>query len=175
MEQDLVQEEQEIKEEPKKKKKDKKNKHEEELAIALQEANDKALRAMAELQNYRKRKDEEVSAMLKYANADLLKDLLPVLDNFERAVNMDDENLDDEVSKFLKGFEIIYTEMKELFKKYGVKEVEALGKKLDPNCMEAVFVVEDKQSEPDTVLEVLQKGYYYHDRLLRASMVKVSK
>ena len=100
------------------KKEKKKDKYKEEIN-ALKDTNKKLeqdiLVAKADLINYRKRKDEEVSKLLKFSNEDLIKQLLPILDNFERAIKLDDDNLEDEVSKFLEGFKMIYCNMQNIF------------------------------------------------------------
>ena len=113
MEQEEILEEEKI---DKKKKKEKKNKFEEEnleLKNKVSELEDKLIRTQAEMVNYRRRKDEETARLLEYSNEDIAKDLLPILDNFERAINMDNDNLEDEVSKFLEGFKIIHKGLKE--------------------------------------------------------------
>ena len=141
----------------------------------IKELTEEALRAKAELVNYRKRKDEEVVRMLKYANEDLILEILPVLDNFERAIKMDDDNLDDEVSKFLSGVKMIYASLTKVLEKYGVKEIEALGKVFDENVHQAVMTESNDEKEKDVITEVYQKGYMLKDKLLRPAMVKVNK
>ena len=159
-------------------KKDKKNKLNEELD-ELKNKNklleDEVLRAKADLINYRKRKDEEVSNMLKYANQDLLESLLPVLDNFERAIGIDDSNLNDELSKFLSGFKLIYSNFKETMNGFGVKEIDCLGKKFDSSNQNCLFTDSDASKEDEVVLDVLMKGYTYNDKILRCASVKVNK
>ena len=167
-------------------KKDKKSKkYEEQIKLLEEKINlleeqkkeleNESLRSKAELINYRKRKDEETQNMLKYANEDLLKELLPVMDNFERAINLDDNNLDDELSKFLSGFKLIYSHMKNILENFGVKEVECLGKVFDANFETSVFMDSDPNYDDEVVLDVLQKGYTYNDKLLRSASVKINK
>ena len=131
--------------------------------------------AQAELVNYRKRKDEEIERMLKYSNEDIVLEILPILDNFERAIKMDDDNLDDEVSKFLQGMKMVYASLVKVLEKYEVKEIESLGKMFDAKYHQAVMTdsVEDKEKE--IITEVYQKGYMLKDKLLRPAMVKVNK
>lgn len=145
------------------------------LGKKIKQLEDALLRNQAELMNYKKRKDEETNRILKYAEEDVLKGFLPILDNFERAINMDDDNLDDEVSKFLEGFKLMYKQIKDLLTKFEVKEIEALGQEFDPALEQAVVMDKDESKEPGVVLEVLQKGYMYKDRVLRAAMVKVNE
>lgn len=147
----------------------------EEVNNKLKAAVDEALRAKAELINYRKRKDEETVKMLKYANEDLALEILPVLDNFERAIKMDDDNLEDGVSKFLSGMKMVYAGLVSALEKYGVKEIEALGKPFDANIHQAVMTESDNKKEKDIVLEVYQKGYMLKDKVIRPAMVKVNK
>ena len=113
--------------------------------------------------------------MLKFCNEDLLKELLPVMDNFERAINLDDDNLDDELSKFLSGFKLIYNHMQGILEKFGVKEVSCLGKIFDANYETSVFMDSDPNYDDEVVLDVLQKGYTYNDKLLRSASVKINK
>lgn len=156
----------------------KKNKFKEELET-LKKENEKlaneTLMAKADLINYRKRKDEEVAKMLKYANEDIVLELLPVIDNFERAIKMDDDNLTDEVSKFLSGFKMIYCNMASTLEKYGVKAIDGSNKPFDPTYHQAVLTEKKEGVESGMVIEVLQKGYLLKDKVIRPAMVKVSE
>lgn len=147
----------------------------EKLKLALNASNDKTIRAQAEMMNFKRRKEEETSNMLKYANEDVLKSLLPVVDNFERAIMLDDNDLSDEVSKFLSGFKMIYTNVIDIFNKFEVKEIEAEGIEFDPRVHQAVLMEHDDSKPHNVVLEVLQKGYMYKDRVIRPAMVKVNE
>jgi molecular chaperone GrpE len=162
----------------KKKEKKKKDKHEDKLNEAynmISELEDKLLREKAELVNYRKRKEEETSRMLMYSNEDLAKSLLPIVDNFERAINMDDDNLEDEVSKFLAGFKMIYCNLINTLEKYGVKAIDGANKPFDPTYHQAIMTEKRDGVEPEMVIEVLQKGYLLKDKVIRPAMVKVSE
>ena len=169
----------------KKDKKEKKDKHKEkfkelekkieELESKNKELSDQTLRSQAELINYRKRKDDELSRMLKYAGEDMIKELLQILDNFERAINMDDDNLEDEVSKFLSGFKMIYCKFVSILEKNGVKAIDGGNKPFDPTYHQAVMTEAREGVEPGMVLEVLQKGYLLKDKVIRPAMVKVSE
>lgn len=141
----------------------------------LKEAEDNCVRARADLVNYRKRKDDETSKMLEYANEDLIEEILPTLDNFERAIKMDDNNLEDEVSQFLSGMKMIYASLVSTLEKFGVKEIESLGKTFDPLYHQAVMTEEDENKEKDMVVEVFQKGYMLKEKVIRPAMVKVNK
>ena len=141
----------------------------------IKELEDALLRNQAELVNYKKRKDEETDRILKYAEEDILKGFLPILDNFERAISMDDEDKDDEVSKFLEGFKLMYRQIQELLGKFDVKEIDALNKEFDPAFHNAVVMDNKKGVKSGTITEVLQKGYIYKDRVLRTAMVKVNE
>lgn len=141
----------------------------------LKEVEDKYLRLQAEFINFRTRSANEVSDMLRYEGEDIIKNLLPVADNFERAIKMDDNDLSDEVSKFLEGFKMIYTSLMTIFKEIGVTEIDCLGKEFDPMYAEAVLVEQDKNKPEGVVLEVLTKGYKYKDKVIRPAMVKVNK
>lgn len=162
----------------KKEHKKEKSKHRKEIET-LKDANKKLeediLIAKADLVNYRKRKDEEVVRMLKFCNEDFIKQLLPVLDNFERAIKLDDDNLEDEVSKFLEGFKMIYCNMQNVMSNFGVKPIDGANKPFDPVYHNAIMVEHRESIEPGMVLEVLQKGYLYKDKVIRPAMVKVSE
>lgn len=144
----------------------------EEKISNLQEA---LLRNQAELMNFKRRKDEETSRMLKYANEDIILGFLPILDNIERAINMDDDNLEDEVSKFLSGFKMVYGQIVSLLEKFEVKEIVCLNEDFDPTYHQAVLTDKVEGIESGKVIEVLQKGYMYKDKVIRPSMVKVSE
>ena len=148
---------------------------EELLAQRVKLLEDALLRNQAELLNFKKRKEEETSRILKYAEQDILEGFLPILDNFERAISMDDNNFGDETSKFLEGFRMVYKQTKSLLEKFEVKEIECIGKEFDPTYAQAVVVEKDETKESGVVLEVLQKGYTYKDRVLRIAMVKVNE
>lgn len=162
----------------KKNKKEKKDKFKErikeleEKVKALEEQN---LRTNAELINYRKRKDEEISKMLKYSNEDIVREILPIVDNFERAISMDDDNLEDEVSKFLSGFKMIYCKLVSILEKNGVKAIDGANKPFDPTYHQAVMTEQKEGTEAGMVIEVLQKGYLLKDKVIRPAMVKVSE
>ena len=145
------------------------------LGKRIKDLEDALLRSQAELINYKKRKDEETDRIIKYAEEDILKGFLPILDNFERAISMDDDNLKDDVSKFLEGFKLMHKQILELLGKFDVKEIDALGKEFDPALHNAVAMDKKEGVKSGTVTEVLQKGYMYKDRVLRTAMVKVNE
>ena len=168
-----------------KEKSKKKDKHHEEIKKLkeelaskdkeISELNDKIRYHQAELINYRKRKEEEVTNRLKYANQDLISELILILDNFERAIRLDDNDLSDELSKFLKGFKMMYASFDDVLKKYGLEEIEAEHKEFDPNTMDALMTDNDKDFKDGEVLEVLLKGYRLKDRVIRPASVRVNK
>ena len=139
------------------------------------ELTDKVLRLTAEMQNMNRRFEQEKMNIYKYDGETLVKKLLPIIDNFERAINMDDDNLTDEVSKFLSGFKMIYSALITELKNMGVSEIEALGKPFDPTCMEAIMTGNVMEEEQGVVLDVMQKGYMYNDKVIRVAMVKVNE
>ncbi|MEG0026192.1 MAG: nucleotide exchange factor GrpE [Bacilli bacterium] len=161
-------------EKPKEKKKPKKDKVKD-LENKVKELSAKTLLKEAELINYRKRKDEELSRMLKYSNEDLVKEILPVLDNFERAINMDDDKLNDEVSKFLSGFKMIYCHLKDSLIKYEVVAIDGNNKPFDPTYHQAVLTEKSDSLKPGMIIEVMQKGYLLKDKVIRPAMVRVSE
>ena len=160
------------------KKAKKKDKHTDKLNDAynkVSELEDALLRSKAEFVNYRKRLEEEQSRIMKFCNEDIVKEILPVIDNFERAISMDDDNLDDEVSKFLSGFKIIYGNLVSILNEYEVAEIKSLNEVFDANYHQAMLTEEREGIEPGMVIEVLQKGYLLKGKVIRPSMVKVSK
>lgn len=141
------------------------------LTASLKEANDRVLRLSAEIQNLGKRHSDEISDMAKYEGMDLIKKILPIVDNFERSITMDKTT--DE--KYLAGYKMIYTNMLEVLSTLGVKEIECEDKPFDPSTMDAIMTEHVDGVEKNYVLIVLQKGYIYKDKLLRPAMVKVSE
>ena len=140
-----------------------------------EELKNEALMAKADMVNYRRRKDEEVEKKLTYCNEDLVKELLPIIDNFERAIKLDDDDLTDELSKFLEGFKMVYCNQVNILEKYGVKAIDGNNKVFDPNYHQAVLTEHKEGVEPGMVLEILQKGYLLKDKVIRHAMVKVSE
>ena len=145
------------------------------LTEALNEEKMKSMRISAEMINFKKRKEEEVSNYLKYANEGLISDLLMIIDNFERAIKMDSNDLSDEVSRFLEGFKMIYGNLVSILNKYEVKEIVADGIEFNPVYHQAVLTEKDENKPSGVVLEVLQKGYMYKDKVIRPAMVKVNE
>ena len=141
----------------------------------IKELEDELLRSKAEFINYRKRLEDEQVRLLKFCNEDLIKETLPILDNFERAISMDDTNLEDEVSKFLSGFKMIYCNFVNVLKNYGVIEIDGNNKPFDPVYHEAIMTEKRDGAEAGMVLEVLQKGYILKGKVIRPAMVKVSE
>lgn len=156
-------------------KKDKAKEKIEELENKIKLLEEQNLREKAESINFRKRKEEETARILKFCNEDLIKDILPTIDNFERAIKMDDANLDDEVSKYLSGVKMIYCNLVNTLEKYGVKAIDGANKPFDPTYHQAVMTEKRDGVEANMVLEVLQKGYLLKDRVIRPAMVKVSE
>jgi molecular chaperone GrpE len=129
------------------------------------------LRCQADFDNFRKRKQKEIQDIRLYAGESFINDLLPVIDNFERAL----ATTSDKDDPFYRGVELIYQQLKGVLEKHDIREIEALGKIFDPNFHEAVTQVNSEEYEDDMVAEVLQKGYTYHSKVLRPSRVKVCK
>lgn len=166
------------KEEQKKEKKfnhKKDNKELENLKNANAQLNDKLLRVTAEMMNMKRRYEEEISRIHRYEGEDFIEKILEILDNFERAINMDDDNLNDEVSKFLSGFKLIYGNLRNYLDEIEVKEIECINKPFNEEEMEAVLTEKVDDKEPNVVIEVMQKGYKYKDKVIRHAMVKVSE
>ena len=169
----------EIKEETKKeevkehKKEHKKDRKLEELQNEINTLKDKNMRIAAEMVNTLRRKDEETNRLLKYSNESLITELLPVIDNFERALSVGKDNAD--IESYQKGMTMIYNSLKNILEKFEVKEIEAMDKEFDPSYHQAVMQEEKEGTKENIVIEVLQKGYTYKDKVIRPAMVKVSK
>lgn len=133
---------------------------------------DHLLRLQADFDNYRKRTQKEKTEIIKYASERIVSELLPVLDNFERAVSAAQVNPD--FSTFSQGVEMILRQLQTALTKEGLKAIEAIGQPFDPNLHDAVLRVESEEHPENTVVDELQKGYYLKEKVLRPSMVKVS-
>lgn len=129
-------------------------------------------RLQADFDNYRKRTQKEKTELIKYASEHLVEDLLPVLDNFDRAVSAGKVNPD--FASFSQGVEMIFRQLQTALSKEGLKAMEAVGQPFDPNLHEAVLRVASEEHPENTVVEELQKGYYLKEKVLRPCMVKVS-
>ncbi|MCP4114449.1 MAG: nucleotide exchange factor GrpE [Desulfobacteraceae bacterium] len=135
---------------------------------------DRVLRLSAEFENYKKRSSKEMSDFKKFANESLFKQLLTVVDNIERAIGSAKDG-EPEVATLLAGVEMTHKEILKFLTNFNVKPVEAQGKAFDPAFHQAVTQQESEDHPENTVVAELQKGYLFHDRLIRPSMVVVSK
>lgn len=129
----------------------------------------------AELINYRKRKDEETASLLKFANQDLIIELLQIIDNFESAIKLASKSENPEVVKYLTGFQMMHTNLLAILAKYGVEVIDRPGQVFDPNLEQALVAENNPELEDDIVIEVLQKGYKLKDRVIRPASVKVNQ
>jgi molecular chaperone GrpE len=141
----------------------------EELARENQELKNRYLRTLADFDNLRKRTEREKADFFRYATAAVLKDLLPVLDNFDRALEHSEAT-----DEFHKGVELIYKQLHDALYKNGLRPIDQSSVHFDPNIHEAVVREEDDSVPSHTVTAILQKGYFLHDRLLRPALVKVA-
>ena len=130
---------------------------------------DRLLRQRAEFDNYRRRADRERSDYLQYAAMDLVREILPAVDDFDRALKH--ETADQE---YAKGIELIYQRLAEMLKKMGLEPIETTGRRFDPNLHQAVQRVETEDAEDQSILDEFQKGYNFRGKLLRPAMVKVA-
>jgi molecular chaperone GrpE len=135
---------------------------------------DRILRLQADFENTRKRLEKEKQDFAKFANEEIILELLTILDDLERAVDLAESKHQD-LPAFLKGVEMILAHLYEVLKEYGVRPIEAKGKPFDPHYHEALMQAEDKEAAENTVVEELQKGYLLNDRVIRTAKVKVSK
>lgn len=149
--------------------------------LKLKEGTDKAkeywdrlLRLQADFENTRKRLEREKQEFIKFANEGIILELLNILDDLERTVDLAQSQHQD-LQAFLKGVEMILAHLYEMLKEYGVKPIEAEGKLFDPHYHEALMQAENREVAENTILEELQKGYLLNDRVIRTAKVKVSK
>jgi molecular chaperone GrpE len=148
-----------------------------ELEQELEKANQKALYAAAEIQNVRRRLEQEKQQASAYAGAAFAKDMLAIKDHLERAlVAVTDELRADKVaSQFLAGIESTARELESVFARNGISRIKSLGEPLDPNRHQAMMEIPSDQAEPGTIVEEMQAGYMMKDRLLRPALVGVAK
>ena len=137
--------------------------------------NDRLLRRTAEFDNFRRRTEREKQDYFEYAGMETVRQLLPVLDDFDRALKLTAQTRPDEVEReFYKGTELIYSRLMELVKKLGLEPVASVGAKFDPNLHEAIERVPTDEAEDQTIVGEFQRGYMFKGRLLRPAMVKVA-
>lgn len=148
------------------KKKDKKDKKD----AQIEELTDKVRRQMAEFENFRKRSEKEKTQMYEVGAKGILEKILPVVDNFERGLKGMEESED----PFAQGMQMIYKQLMTSLEEAGVKAIEAVGQEFNPDFHNAVMHVEDDEFGENEIVEEFQKGYMYHDSVLRHSMVKVA-
>lgn len=139
----------------------------------IKENHDRLLRLAADFDNYKKRSGKEKEEWTKFANEDLLRAILPFVDNLERAVNHAQKVSDTGV--LIEGLRLTLQQLLQSLNKFGLSTFESIGKPFDPTVHEAMLVVETDQQEPNHVMEEFQKGYFLKDRLLRPATVSVSK
>ena len=142
---------------------------EEKIEAEDEALNTKYLRLMADFQNFRRRTEKEKSDIYAFANEKIVKELLDVIDNFERALAAGNDG-----DKFLEGMEMILKQLQAVLERAGVIEIECLGLDFDPNFHNAVMTEDSTEYESGKVTEVLQKGYVLNGRVVRAAMVKVA-
>lgn len=137
-----------------------------------EEVNQRMLRTQAEFENFKKRSRKEKEAERKYKAEALATELLPAIDNFERALQVE---VTDATESFVDGISMVYRQIKDALKENDVVEIESVGKEFDPNLHHAVMQIEDEEKESNVVTEELQKGYMLKDKVIRPAMVKVNK
>jgi molecular chaperone GrpE len=143
------------------------------LQEKLDESENRYLRLRADFDNFRRRVNVENEAKEKYRAQPLITELLPALDNFERALNIEVDN--DQTKTLLQGMEMVHRSLIDALKKEGVEPIEAVGQEFDPHLHQAVMQTEDENYGSNIVVEEFQKGYKLKDRVIRPSMVKVNQ
>ena len=152
-------------------KEDKENKAEEEAKKAEEAESERYMRLMAEFQNFKKRVAKEKSDIHAYANEEIVGDILPMLDNFERALDAEGGDLE----AYAKGMQLIFEQLKKALENAGLEEIKAMDEEFDPNVHNAVMTDNLEEKEDGTITKVLQKGYKLKDKVIRPSMVAVNK
>ncbi|WP_338451563.1 nucleotide exchange factor GrpE [Niallia oryzisoli] len=143
------------------------------LQTKLEEAENRILRMQADFENARRRARLDLEASEKYKAQSLITDLLPAIDNFERALSMEADN--EQAKSLLQGMEMVYRSLLDALKSAGAEHIEAVGKEFDPHLHQAVMQVEDENFGSNIVVDEFQKGYILKDRVIRPSMVKVNQ
>ncbi len=143
------------------------------LQVQLDELNQRFLRTAADFENYKRRTALEKEDLMKYSNAKIIGEILPVLDNFQLALKTTSDNKD--VQNVVKGVDMIYRQLQQVLEAAGMTNIEAVGHAFDPNLHEAIMQVDDDSVPEDTVVEELRAGYMLKERVIRPSMVKVSR
>ena len=136
---------------------------------------DEVLRVQAEMQNLRRRTEQDIEKAHKFGQERLSNELLAVMDNLERALQVDMDREDESVKALLQGVELTLKSFVDCFRKFGIEQIDPLGEPFDPQLHQAMTMQENPNVEPDTVTAVMQKGYTLHGRVLRPAMVMVSK
>ena len=168
-EKNTVEAEETEKKEASPKKKSKKDKELEELKAELEKQKDLLLRTAAEFDNYKKRTEKEKIFTAEYAKASVMKTLLPILDNTDRA-----NEFEHGTEQYNKGIELIVKQLSDLSGKLGLVEIGAVGETFDPNLHEAIMHIEDESLGENVIAQVLQKGYKFGDTVVRPAMVQVA-
>lgn len=141
---------------------------------AVAEMQQRYVRLQADFANFKKRTANEKLQISELVKMEVLANVLPVMDNFERALQVPQDKMADDVKSFIDGYEMIYKQLLGVLEKEGVAKIDAVGKPFDPNFHQAVMRVESDEYENDTVVEVLQDGYLLGEKTLRPAMVKVA-
>jgi molecular chaperone GrpE len=139
----------------------------------VKEMHDRMLRLAADFENYKKRASREKEDMVKFSSEEVIKSVLPFVDNLERAVNHSEKAKD--VESLVEGAKLTIQQLLQTLNKFGLSPIESLGKPFDPAFHEAVMVVATNEHQPNHVVEEFRKGYLLHDRLIRPASVSVSK
>jgi molecular chaperone GrpE len=144
-----------------------------ELQAKLDETENKMLRAQADFDNFKRRSRLDQEAAQKYRAQSLVSEIIPALDNFERALQIEADN--DQTKSLLQGMNMVYNQLVQALKNEGVEAINSVGEQFDPHLHQAVMQIEDENYESNSVVEELQKGYKLKDRVIRPAMVKVNQ
>tara|TARA_Y100000768_G_C23841767_1_gene616532 strand:- start:168 stop:698 length:531 start_codon:yes stop_codon:yes gene_type:complete len=160
------------KKEIKNKKKSNKNK---ELQNIINQLEDKHIRLKAEFENFRKRKNKEISSLLQYDGESVIKDILPIIDDIERMVDSVEQDNNDNQKSLIEGMNILKSKIERFLETKNIESFGVKGEVLDPQIHDAMLTQKDNKKDDNTVLDVFEKGYLYHDKVIRHAKVVINK
>ena len=155
--------------------KDKKKSNNNELQNKIDQLEDKHIRLKAEFENFRKRKNKEISSLLQYDGESVIKDILPIIDDIERMVDSAEQANKDNEKSLIEGMNILKTKIERFLENKNIEPFGAKGEVLDPRIHDAMLTQKDNKKDDNTVLDVFEKGYLYHDKVIRHAKVVINK
>ncbi len=155
--------------------KDKKQSNNNELQNKIEQLEDKHIRLKAEFENFRKRKNKEISSLLQYDGESVIKEILPIIDDIERMVDSAEQANKDNEKSLIEGMNILKTKIERFLENKNLESFGEKGEVLDPEIHDAMLIQKDNKKDDNTVLDVFEKGYLYHDKVIRHAKVVINK